>query len=240
MSQSAGKPLRTPRKKRRLRDASTDSAPRNDGWDLIGGQVAKEIEHYNHAGQKAVVASLVKSLIASAEIRGDRMMPAPAEAALCEVHRAGTLFLLEKPGCYRDTDIRIAGRTTERPPPGRQVRSEMRVFFTRLTAMWKKSDALDVAAYAFWRIARISPFRAGNAQAASFFAYACLCLKLGSLLPNAHTVADQILADRAGREMALRDTDLAFARSPGKHLRAMKVYLDGLLLRQMQSADLAK
>jgi len=211
-------------------------------WDLVNGLAAEEIERFNLVSAKAVAASLVKFLLAKAELAGVRVASMPDEAALAHLHRAGTLFLLEKPGVYRDIDIHIAknGEIVHQPPPWQEVDALMRDFFQRLATLWKKGDALDVASYALWRIAWIHPFRDGNGRTANLFAYACMCLKLGALLPDKNTVVDQILGNHVACEKALRAANRAFTRKRGiLHLRLMKAYLDGLLLLQIRSAESA-
>lgn len=211
-------------------------------WDLVNGPAAEEIEWFNLVSAKAVAASLVKYLLAKTELARARVAAMPDEAALAHLHRAGTLFLLENPGFYRDIDIHIAknGEVVHQPPPWQEVEALMRDFFQNLATLWRKGDALDVASYALWRIAWIHPFRDGNGRTANLFAYACLCLKLGALLPDKNTVVDQILGNHVACEKALRAANRAFARRRGKqHLRTVKAYLDGLLLRQIRSAESA-
>lgn len=240
MRQATGSPDKTQLGKRPRRVPPAAHATADGKWDLVNGHAAEEIERFNLASQKAVAASLVKFLLAKAELAGARLALMPDEAALGHLHRAGTLFLLKKPGCYRDINIHIAknGEVVHQPPPWQEVKELMRDFFQRLAVVWAKGDALDVASYALWRITWIHPFRDGNGRTANLFAYACLCVKLGALLPDTSTVVDQILSDHAACEKALRAADRAFARRRGKqHLRSVKAYLDGLLLRQIRSAE---
>jgi Fic family protein len=209
-------------------------------WELIQGPVAQEIELLNYASQMNVVAGLVKSLLAQQSSSGGGMAPMPDEAALCQLHHAATLFLVVEPGCYRTSDVNVAkaGTITYQPPPWQDVKDHMQRFFLELASIWMKDDALDVAAYALWRIGWVHPFKDGNGRTANAFSYACLCLKLGALLPGRETVIDQIMADSARYEGALRAADQGLSSPNGKpDLRVMKQFLDNLLLRQIKNAE---
>ncbi|MGH7783508.1 MAG: Fic family protein [Candidatus Binatia bacterium] len=212
----------------------------NQNWEPISGPVAQDIRFLNYATQKNVLAALVKFLLAKPKSQRDRSFPMPDENALHELHRAGTLFLLAEPGCYREIDVHVAkaGAITHQPPPWQDVERLMQQFFRTLASLWKTGDALDIAAYALWRIGWIHPFTDGNGRTASAFSYACLCVKLGALLPGRETVIDQMMAEPGRCERVLRAADRRFAKSNGKtDLRAVKKYLDDLLLRQIQTAE---
>lgn len=211
----------------------------DDVWDLINGPVADEIESLNRASQKNVASGLVKSLLARAG-RDDGNPPIPDEAALLLLHQTATQFLLAKPGHYRDFDMHVAegGVVVFRAQPWQDIKRLMRRFFRDLAALWEKGDAVDVAAYALWRITWIHPFSDANGRTAIAFSYACLCLKLGALLPGKETMIDLIMAESARCQSALRAVDQALAGPAGKpDLGGVKAYLDELLLRQMQSAE---
>jgi hypothetical protein len=209
-------------------------------WDLINGPVADEIESLNRASQKNVVGALVKFLLARQAQLGDGSPPVPDEAALRLLHHAATLFLLAKPGHYRDFDMHVAedGVVVFRAQPWQNIKRLMRRFFRDLAPLWATGDAIDVAAYALWRITWIHPFSDGNGRTAIAFSYACLCLKLGALLPGRETMIDLIMAEPARIQSALRMADQGWAEPAGEpDLSAVKAYLDALLLRQMQSVE---
>ena len=112
----------------------------------------------------------------------------------------------------------------------------MKEFFEELQTTWISGDALDVAAFALWRINWIHPFKNGNGRTARSFSYTCLCAKLGVMLPGTTTIIDQIMTTRRACEAALRVADAAAAANPlARDLTAMRVYLDGLLQIQINS-----
>lgn len=186
-----------------------------------------------------MVALIVSSLGRKAD--GDTLPPMPDEEALCALHRAATVFLLERPGAYRQSNVKLQqeGGALLRPPPWKSVPGLMRAFFVELERIWTEGDALDVAAYALWRITWIHPFRDGNGRTAFAFAYGCLCLKLGVLLPQAGTVLDQMLADPAqcNGPLGASDTSVRGHADRAPDLTALKLYYDQLLLRQIRAAE---
>lgn len=205
-------------------------------WELVNGPVADRIETLNRASQANLMAALVLSLLARPAEAGP---PIPDEAALRQLHRAATQFLLARPGCYRDCEVHTEedGAIIFRGQPHQEIRRLVRRFFRDLKALWKDGDALDVAAFALWRINWIHPFVNGNGRTAIAFAYACLCLKLGALLPRQEIFIDSVTSDRAAYLGGLRVANRSVAASGGPpDLSGVKQYLDSILLRQVQAA----
>ena len=214
--------------------------PKADNWQLAKGDLAHRIEHLNLVGLKSLlVAFIVFSLERKDGPNG--LPPMPNERALCQLHHAATVFLLKQPGRYRKTNVNIQrdGVVTFLPPPWAEVPRQMVAFFGELAVLWREGDALDVAAFALWRITWVHPFRDGNGRTAFAFAYGCLCLKLGGLLPYTDTVLDQMLAAPAQCNELLRAMDESISETPNGRpdLSALKLYLDQLLLNQIRAAE---
>ena len=213
---------------------------RVSNWELADGELAGRIEALNLVGLRSLLVALIVSSLGR-KADGDALPPLPDEAALCGLHRAATVFLLERPGAYRRSNVKLQqeGGGLLRPPPWKAVPGLMAAFFVELERTWIEGDPLDVAAYALWRITWIHPFRDGNGRTAFAFAYACLCLKLGALLPQTVTVLDQMLADPAQCNGPLGAADMSVggdaARPPD--LTALKSCYDQLLLRQIRAAE---
>jgi Fic family protein len=209
-------------------------------WELINGPDAHHIEQLNATNVINVLEALV-TLLNSDSTRLKRAVPLmPNELALQELHRCATLFLLEKPGEYRDSPVSIqnvnTGAVIYQPPPHEDVPRLMTEFFEELRPIWHNGDALDAAAFALWRINWIHPFKNGNGRTARAFCYACLNARLGVILPGTTTVIDQIMATRADYESAIRVADSAAAADPAaRDLKQMRDYLDRLLQIQMSS-----
>ena len=210
----------------------------DSNWEMINGAPAHHIEQLNAANTINVLEALVTFLI---HFNQPGALPwAPNEMAFRELHRSGTLFLLNKPGEYRDVPVQVAnsqtGQVVYQAPPWEQVPQLMMEFFEELQRIWRDGDALDAAAFALWRINWVHPFRNGNGRTARAFCYACLNARLGVILPGTTTVIDQIMLTRPDYEAAIRVADQAAAAdAKARDLQQMKDYLNGLLQIQMAS-----
>ncbi|WP_439373497.1 Fic family protein [Bradyrhizobium sp. DASA03120] len=210
----------------------------DSNWELINGPPAHHIEQLNAANTINVLEALVTYLIS--HNKPDQLPYAPNEMALRELHRCGTLFLLDKPGEYREVPVQVAnvqtGQVLYQAPPPEDVPKLVAEFFEELIKIWHSGDALDAAAFALWRINWIHPFKNGNGRTARAFCYACLNARLGVMLPGTTTVIDQIMLTRPEYEAAIRVADQAAAGDPNaRDLAQMKTYLNGLLQIQIAS-----
>lgn len=212
-------------------------------WEPLDDEIADEIESLNRASLANVVAGLVKSLLSRPARQGrhaDGRPPIPDEAALRLLHQTATQFLLARPGRYRDrrVNVKVDGAIVFWGAPKRDINGLMRKFFHDLAVLWPTGDALHVASYALWRITWIHPFSNGNGRTARAFCYACLCLKLGALLPGRETIVDFLTAEPARCRGALQHADQSVTGPAGEpDLSELKAYLDELLLRQIQSVE---
>lgn len=184
----------------------------DENWDLIKGPSARRTEWRNALNTLDVIDALSARLIAS-RAENAPLPPMPDETVLKTLHRASTLSLLAHPGEYRDCPVEIAGHgiVVYEPPPHSAVAALMTAFFAELQSIWSGGDALDAAAFALWRLNWIHPFRNGNGRTARSFAYCCLCVRLGAVLPGVPTVIDQIMMTREDYEAAIRAADAAAA-----------------------------
>lgn len=207
-------------------------------YELAVGQLANEIENLNLIKLKNAVSKLITEQIARNErcINGGTKML--GESVLCFLHQVATENLLVSPGSYRNQDVHLSrqGVLTFQPPPWQAVKRLMRQFFRDMASRWKRGDALDIAAFALWRIGWIHPFKDGNGRTAFAFSYACLCTNLGSLLPDCETVLDQLLGNPGQCDSALRLADESYRKSKDHlDLHTLKCLLDELLLCQMKA-----
>ena len=209
----------------------------DDNWELLNGPAAHHIEQLNSISAINVLEALVTFLIASRPA-GSPYPMMPNAGGLCELHRSSTLFLLHRPGEYRDIEVNVqdlvTGEVVFQPPPCSEVPHWMEDFFNELGKLWTSGDALDVASFVLWRVNWIHPFENGNGRTARAFAYACLCARLGVILPGRTTVIDQIMRSRPAYEAAIRAADQAAVQGQ-RNLAPMKQYLNGLLQIQMAS-----
>ncbi|MCG8434643.1 MAG: Fic family protein [Gammaproteobacteria bacterium] len=208
----------------------------DDNWELINGPPAHRIEQLNFLNTVNVIEALVT--FQAALTQSNTIPPMPTEGVLRELHRTGTLLLLQQPGAYRQSPVNVYknGQIVYRPPPHAQVPGLMADMFTELQQIWQNGDALDAAAYALWRVNWVHPFKNGNGRTARAFAYGCLCARLGVVLPGQPTVIEQIMVTRDEYEAAIRAGDAAAANDPNaRDLGPMKAYLNRLLQTQIAS-----
>jgi len=211
----------------------------DDNWELINGPLAHHIERLNNVNILNVIEALITLFTGFGVSNPNAPLLMPNELALKELHRTATIFLLNKPGEYRDCPVHVrdgSGAVIYQPPPHTEVQTLMTDFFKELITTWgPPRDALDAAAFALWRINWIHPFKNGNGRTARSFAYCCLCARLGVVLPGSPTVIDQIMTTRSDYEAAIRVGDAAAAINNGRDLSAMRAYLDRLLQIQIAS-----
>ena len=202
---------------------------KDGNWELIDGSDAHEIEVLNYSNQINVIEACVKFMMFHA-VDGDVGPPHPD--ILRELHRTATLFLLAKPGEFRDLDVHVqkAGSVVFEPPPHVNVGLHLDTFFRTVNANWGLYSAVEIAAYSLWMINWIHPFRNGNGRTARAFCYLCLSLKLGFIIPGSPTVIDLIMQDREEYETGLQlaDADISSRGKPGL------LRLEGLIARLLE------
>jgi len=209
----------------------------DSNWDLINGPTAHEIETLNQANQINVIEALVRLLIHHAPPDENGCPVQPNAEALCEIHRTGTLFLLEKPGSFREGPVYLTkdGALVYTPPAHTEIQNQLEAFFVQLANMWRDAQPIEVAAYAIWRINWIHPFKNGNGRCARAFAYACLCLKYGFILPGSPTILDLIMTSKSDFEIALNRSDQIYAENRIEDTTGMVEFLTPLLIKQLSS-----
>lgn len=210
----------------------------DSAWDLIDGNVAHEIEVLNYSNQVNVIEALVRFILHHAGGENEGCPQYPSEMSLKELHRTGTLFLLAKPGEYREGPVYVKrpdGSIVHTPPPADQVPTYMADFFARLADRWPHQGSIEIAGLALWMLNWVHPFKNGNGRTARAFCYACICLKFGFVLPGAPTVIDQIMTNRQEYQAALKTADLGFEATGEPDLSAMITFLGRLLITQLQS-----
>lgn len=209
----------------------------DSNWDLIDGNVAHDIEVLNYSNQVNVIEALVRFIMHHAGAPETGCPSHPNEQALKELHRTGTLFLLSKPGEYREDQVWVKkadGTIVHTPPKPEDVQSHMTDFFQRLGQRWG-GNPVEVAGFTLWMLNWVHPFKNGNGRTARAFCYASLCLKLGFVIPGAPTVIDLIMQQRDEYQNALKVADLAFEAGDEPDLSAMSAFIGKLLVQQLSS-----
>lgn len=209
---------------------------KDDNWDLINGPIAHEIEVLNYSNQINNIECLVKLLAYKRRELAKEVIP--TESDLKELHRTGTLFLLDRPGAYRDLEVHVGNGeiVVHQPPTYSEIPMHVEEFFVTLSKLWPDATPLELASYALWRINWIHPFKNGNGRCARAFAYACLCLKYGFMLPGNRTIIDLIMVNRPTFQHCLKEADNAFESTGFVDISSMNAFLEDLLVIQLQSA----
>lgn len=212
---------------------------KDDNWELINGQDAHDIEVLNYTNQINVIEAMLKLFLHTGGTTEAGCPLVPSCQTLRELHRTGTLFLLHQPGEYRTEPVYVVrndGTLVYTPPPFQDVSDHMARFEQELSDIWSSSPIV-VAAYALWRVNWVHPFKNGNGRTARAFAYACLCLKYGFLLPGTKTVIDLIMGNRPAYQDALRTADTSFEQGGKADLAQMEGFLMDLLVEQLRSTE---
>lgn len=209
----------------------------DDNWDLVTGDDAHEIEFLNYSSQINVIQALVRYIIHRHGLGDDGCPRYPNERSLKELHRTGTLFLLDFPGEYRAQPVHVvAGDVVIHDPPAYEnVPEHMVETFVALAAMWAMADAVQVGAYVLWRVNWVHPFKNGNGRTARAFCYACVCLKYGFVLPGTTTLIDLIMQNRDDYQNALKRADDSYASTGTPDLGPMNEFVERLLRTQFES-----
>jgi hypothetical protein len=98
----------------------------DDNWELINGPEAHEIEVLNYSSQINVLEALVKFTLHHNPDHGNGSTGYPNANSLNEIHRTGTLFLLERPGEFRNVEVAVQmadGTVVHQPPPQPKCRT---------------------------------------------------------------------------------------------------------------------
>jgi Fic family protein len=211
---------------------------KDDNWELMDGAAAHEIEVLNYSNQVNVIEALVYYFMHHYADADGACTHYPAEWTLKEFHRTATLFLLRRPGAFRDVEVVVRkgdGTVVHTPPPAPETQAHVDRFFGELSARWKTSTAAEIGAYGLWMINWIHPFKNGNGRTARAFCYACICLKYGFTLPGSPTVIDLIMQNRPEYQDALKAADVAFDAAGVPDLTMMVDFVDRLIAQQISS-----
>lgn len=103
----------------------------DDNWELIDGDAAHAIEVLNYANQVNVIEALVHLLMYHHKGEDGGCKNSPNSNVLKEFHRTATLFLLNKPGEYREEPVVVSagGVVIHDPPPWEKVADHIENFF---------------------------------------------------------------------------------------------------------------
>jgi hypothetical protein len=211
----------------------------DSNWDLINGEDAHAIEVLNQASQVNLIEAILRFLTHHDETSGPSCGICPDQAVVRELHRTGTLLLLMTPGVYRqpgcDVYVPRPDGTRHQAPAPERLEDLMAEFESELRAMWPTATAAEIAAFSLWKINWVHPFKNGNGRTARAFAYTCVCLKAGQMLPGVETMIHLIDKTRPAFYDCLAKADRSFEQDGVPDLVPLRAYVLELLVQQISS-----
>lgn len=212
----------------------------DDNWEMIDGEAAHAIEVLNYSNQVNVIEALIHLLMYHHKGDDGSCSTSPSVVVLREFHRTATLFLLNRPGEFREEEVHVRrgdGVVVHTPPPKEEVPGHLERFFAQLQNAWTTQTAQEIGAFCLWMVNWVHPFKNGNGRTARAFCYACISLKLGFVLPGSRTVIDLIMEDRQEYQRVLKLADEGFEANGKPALEEMTDFVDRLLAQQLSSFD---
>jgi Fic family protein len=140
-------------------------------------------------------------------------------------------------GHFRDGPVTVEdgkGNIVHIPPPAPEVPRLVADMCDFIADKWGSMTAIDLGAYAMWRVNWIHPFFGGNGRTAREVSYLVLCARLGFEVPGVKTIPELITENRDKYNSALRKSDAAFAEGT-LDFSSMAELLDTLLAQQLIS-----
>jgi Fic family protein len=157
---------------------------------------------------------------------------------ICSLNFYATQYISLQPGRYRrHYNVKVGEHTACDWPIVQELMDE---FVDILHKKWSVMSELESAAYALWAVNHIHPFCDGNGRTSRALSYFVLCKKLGQWPRGSTTIMELI----RGPEHELY-CQILQRMHDGRgsnlttNLAEMASFLDGLLLRQIQSAPAA-
>ena len=153
------------------------------------------------------------------------------------LNHIATAGLTDTPGQYRTEPARI-NNSSHTPTETENIADEVGEFCVFIKENWDMYTALELAAYALWRIVWIHPFSDGNGRTADAVGYFILCRKLESWLPGKEIIPKYWHANRDDRYYdALKSADARGINSP-ESVTDLTDLMSRALLNQLKSAKL--
>ena len=148
-----------------------------------------------------------------------------------DLHRA--LLTRGEAGGIRTEEVRIRDSSFGPPAPD-LLRGELDGMCDAINSRWDTLDALELAAFALWRLNWIHPFTDGNGRTARALSYLILNIKSGGVLPGTPTIPEQLLHRRAEYLDALSIAD-STETSGNVDLTTLRNLIGSMLRRQLEA-----
>jgi len=152
---------------------------------------------------------------------------------ILDLQREAVAGIEAEPGQIRKTTVGIH-KSEHSPPPPHLVSNYLSDFCEYVNDNWHERTAFYLSAYAMWRLNWIHPFTDGNGRTSRALSYTLLSIKLGYVLPGAHTILQQIEEDNSHYIEALEKADAA-AREGSEDVSEMERMIRAMLAKQLLS-----
>jgi Fic family protein len=194
--------------------------------DLISDPIAKaEAEARNGLLQFDLGLQIIEDALGKG--KDFRWRPSIIQA----LHREALRGVSEFAGNWRPGGVGIEGSRHE-PVGAHLVPESIEDLCEHLNSNMEEMTAIQLAAYAMWRLNWIHPFSDGNGRTSRIFSYVVLCVKLRFVLRGARTIPDQIVENRKPYFDALEAADSAW-KSGVLDTSSMESLLERLLAIQL-------
>ncbi|MEO8382102.1 MAG: Fic family protein [Acidobacteriota bacterium] len=114
---------------------------------------------------------------------------------ILSLHRTAMEGVKHLAGTWRTGAVEIVG-SKHIPQAAYLVPGQVEEMCDWIEERWATATAVELAAYAMWRMNWIHPFVDGNGRTARAVSYLVLCAKLGYRLPGLKTIPEHIAANR--------------------------------------------
>ena len=148
-----------------------------DLYELVGDEqhpVYQDMASANNDRHYGFMFSAVQAAVALGR-------PLLSQSLIKAINFHAIVGLHHEAGQYRSHAVIVGAYN---PPSHFRVESLMDDLVNDLNWRWQAAGAVELAAYALWRINNIHPFVNGNGRTARAVCYFILCVKLGGLLPG--------------------------------------------------------
>ena len=115
------------------------------------------------------------------------------------------------------------------PPSAHLVPELIEEMCDYINENWTTQSAVELSAYALWRLNWIHPFVDGNGRTARAVSYVVLCTRMGTQLPGIRTIPDQISENKQPYYRCLEAADAAHLDNR-THVSELSAYLVDILI----------
>ena len=159
-----------------------------------------------------------------------------SEEHIRSLHSRCMVGLLERPGLYRQHDLKSLGepgKPKHKPPDWQTVPTLMKEFVQNINSMWSRANEFEIGAFAMWKLNWIHPFENGNGRTSRVFSYFLMNMKAGHLFPG---TVGSLLPDQIGGKKGRPQYIKALRSADSGNLQPLYDLLSKALKNQLSDA----